>query len=254
MIFKSHKSQKGDKYEEVEIVSLDERACRALQDENEANRLIEEFLPFIKSRVRRFIYGYDEIRFDDYQSIAMLAFYEAIKSYDQNRGHFLTFANQIIKLRLIDGLRKESRYQEKIVLLSDEKEPYDNSPASTAAAMSSYAFASQNALLSMEIEQFKMELQEWEITLLSLYEQSPKHNSLQKTCRQVVIQCYENQEITEIIQVKRYLPIKKIAKLTNVPEKKLERVRKYLLASLIILTGDYEYLAEYIKLNGGGAV
>lgn len=48
---------------------------------------------------------------DDEFSIAMIAFHEAIQSYSRTRGSFLHYASILIKNRLIDYHRKESRHQ-----------------------------------------------------------------------------------------------------------------------------------------------
>lgn len=48
---------------------------------------------------------------DDEFSIVMIAFHEAIQSYSRTRGSFLHYASILIKNRLIDYHRKESRHQ-----------------------------------------------------------------------------------------------------------------------------------------------
>jgi RNA polymerase sigma factor len=54
------------------------------------------------------------------------------------------------------------------------------------------------------------------------------------------------------IQHEKYLPIKIIQKNLKVPRKLLERHRKYIIAVVEILKGDYPYLSEYLKdLKGG---
>ncbi|MNI48906.1 RNA polymerase sigma factor SigI [compost metagenome] len=45
------------------------------------------------------------------------------------------------------------------------------------------------------------------------------------------------------------LNIKELEKVTNIPRKKIERARRYIVAVLIILVGDYEYLRDYISLE-----
>jgi len=44
---------------------------------------------------------------DDELSIALMAFVEAIRSYDVSKGNFLSFSQNVIKRRIIDYYRKE---------------------------------------------------------------------------------------------------------------------------------------------------
>lgn len=57
----------------------------AKQDEEIASTLISDYLPFIKSEINKTIY---QKMSDDYVSIGMMAFYEAITKYDQSTGNF----------------------------------------------------------------------------------------------------------------------------------------------------------------------
>jgi RNA polymerase sigma factor len=48
------------------------------------------------------------------------------------------------------------------------------------------------------------------------------------------------------IKEKRYLPVSLIEKSLGISRKKIERMRKYIIAALIVTTGDYRYIKEYI--------
>ncbi len=50
------------------------------------------------------------------------------------------------------------------------------------------------------------------------------------------------------------LPIKIIQKNTNLPRKLLEHHRKYIVAAVIILSGDYPMLADYLSFIRKGGV
>ena len=58
------------------------------------------------------------------------------------------------------------------------------------------------------------------------------------------------QDIIECIKVKKYFPVSEIANGLKISRRKLERLRKYIIASVIILTGDYQYIREYLKDYG----
>lgn len=75
-----------------------------------ADELIRSYIPFIRKEASKFLSGVCTEQDDEF-SIAMIAFHEAIQSYSRTRGSFLHYASILIKNRLIDYHRKESRHQ-----------------------------------------------------------------------------------------------------------------------------------------------
>ena len=228
-------------------VNLNQRAIVAKTSESEAKALIEEFMPFLRGRVARYSARFDDYLREDLLSTAMMAFYEAVHSYDAEKGHFYPFVNRVVCARIIDDIRKISRHEGKTISLSeDDDQPLVESNAINVISMRKYEAERRRELLAEEIEQFRMEAESWGITMDALVKGSPKHRELRVTYRDILSTVSENPEIMQTINVKRYFPIKAISKITGLPQKKLERARIYILASLIIKTGDYELLSEYI--------
>ena len=228
-------------------VSLNQRAIAAKTSETEAKSLIEEFMPFLRGRVARYSARFDEYIREDLLSSAMMAFYEAVHSYDADKGHFYPFANRVVCARIIDNIRKISRHEGRTVSLSeDEEQPLTESAAINVISIRKYEAERRRELLAEEIEQFMSEAATWGITMDALVRGSPKHRELRHTYKDILSAVAESPEIMQTINVKRYFPIKAISKITGLPQKKLERARIYILASLIIKTGDYELLSEYI--------
>jgi len=56
----------------------------------------------------------------------------------------------------------------------------------------------------------------------------------------------ENTAIKHETLITRQLPIKILQKNTDLPRKLLERHRKYIIAAMLILSGEYPLLAEYL--------
>ena len=89
-------------------MNLEERAAAAAKDEKLKNELIGEYRNFILSSASKTLNrGITDS--DDEFMTAMIAFNEAIDSYDRDKGKFLSFASVIIRNRLIDELRRNSR-------------------------------------------------------------------------------------------------------------------------------------------------
>ena len=227
--------------------NLNQRAIAAKTSESEAKILIEEFMPFLRGRVAKYSVRYDEHLREDLLSSAMMAFYEAVQNYEAEKGHFFPFANRVVCARIIDSIRKIDRHVGRTVSLSDDDEQQlAESTAINVISMRRYEADRRRERLSEEIEQFMSEAASWGITMDALVKGSPKHRELRNTYEDILSTVTESPDIMQTIHVKRYFPIKAISKITGLPQKKLERARIYILASLIIKTGDYELLSEYV--------
>jgi len=225
---------------------LDNRAVAAKNSEDELEQLINDFRPFLHSRVSRYALKDDRFVREELFSSAMQAFYEAIKGYDIEKGHFFPFVNNVVRYNLIDHIRKIYRNQEKTVSLDG----YDDEQTSNAvyeASVNSYVENRRRESVAEEIEQFKSELAEWGITMQSLVRQSPKHKKLSDEYKTIIKQILESPDIMQTIGLKRYFPVKAISQITGLPPKKLERARTFILAALIIKAGDYNYLSDYVS-------
>ena len=231
-------------------VDLDKRALAAKQSDEEMEQLILDFNPFFHSRAAKHSIHYDQR--DELFSIISYAFYESIKSYDVDKGHFFPFMSKVVRLRIIDYIRKANTNELKTIQLEDEEDEPSSAQSAVISeiSMRSYEEERRRKLVVDEIEQLKEELTSWGITMASLYQQSPKHDRLRRIYKTVVSKIMQNPDIMQTIQVKRYFPIKAISKISGLPQKNLERARTFILASLIIKMGDYDILSDYVDNRG----
>jgi len=100
-----------------------------------------------------------------------------------------------------------------------------------------------------EIEQLKNELEKWDISYIDLVNSSPKHTSTKKSYSSIIKFILSKSELVQHVMYKKYIPISEIEKGTNIPRKKIERARKYIIAVVIIFTGDYQYIKDYVSLE-----
>jgi len=228
---------------------LNNRAVTAKHSEIEAGNLIDEFMPFLNARVSRYTTHFSGHMRDDTLSISMIALHEAIQKYDIEKGHFFPFADRVVRARIIDHIRKVSR-QERNQISLDAEDEYGQSTQANAINITSirnYAEEQRRARIAEEIEQFTADIASWGITMEALAKSSPKHKELRKTYKEIVSAIVDCTDIMQTIHIKRYYPIKAISKITGLPQKKLERSRTYVIASLIIRAGDYELLSDFMK-------
>ncbi|HCO18812.1 MAG TPA: hypothetical protein DIT39_04285 [Tissierellales bacterium] len=174
-------------------------------------------------------------RSDDEWSIALSAFVEAVEKYDLEKGSFMAFAELLIRRRLIDWFRIYSRNNEVIHVEDIENEP-DTSRESDE--------------IKLEIRALEEDLRLYGISFMDLADASPKAQKTRDACRKAINWIIENPLIINQMKESNQLPIKIIENNSGVPRKILERHRKYIIAVVEILAGDYPWLNEYVRQEG----
>jgi RNA polymerase sigma factor len=228
--------------------SLEERVEKAKKNEEELNKLIEEYKPFIASTLQKRVGKYLKYGYDDELTIGMMAFKEAIEAYDKSKGKFLNFAKQVITLRGIDYYRKNQKLKDTIYLQGNyDIENEDISSVILNRAIEEYKHKNLNEMRRLEILEYKKELKEWGIEFAELVKTSPKQQRLKKTYKDIAQFIIQDQDmLNKLISIKR-LPLKEIEKSMIINRKKLERGRIYIIALVIATIGDYELIREYIE-------
>jgi len=228
--------------------TLEDRIENAKNDIEEMNKLIEEYKPFIASvvqkKTRKFVrYGYD-----DELTIGMLAFKEAIDSYDRNKGKFLSFAKHVISLRLIDYYRKHRTDDNTIYLEQVSKEDEDGTyDLGVTKVVEDYKENEVNEIRKLEILEYTKELKEWNIEFADLVKISPKHQKVRNEYKKIAGIIVNNKPLLDSLFSNKKLPIKEIQNIVDIHRKKIERGRIYIIALVIIMNGDYHYLKEYMN-------
>lgn len=233
----------------MQSVQINERVEKIRNDDDAINLFIEEYKPFIASCTEKVTGRYVRFGEDDEFSIALMAFVEAIKSYDSGKGSFLSFAQGVIKRRLIDYFRKEKRHSNVISLNDSYSDDDEERDLSANQAMERYSEEEISEYRRLELEELKEELFKWDISFFDLAEASPKHKKTRKICNDIVNFLLSRNDLITLIKQKKYLPIAEIEKTLRIPRKNIERARKYIIAVILIRTGDYQYIKDYVGVG-----
>ncbi|WP_264736985.1 RNA polymerase sigma factor SigI [Cytobacillus firmus] len=234
------KKRKRTLEETVELIQQGDTALN--------NELIESYKPFIAKTVssvcKRYIH-----ESDDEFSIGLIAFNEAIQKYSPDKGSSLiSFSEVLIKRRVIDYIRKQSKFQNLSFNGGSNLEDDDTGSAiEDELSIEEFRKKTDEELRKEEILQFTQILQEFDLTFSDLIEQSPKHADARKNAMTVAKILVENDELKNILYDKKKLPIKQLESYVSLSRKTIERNRKYIIAISLILTGDYIFLKDYIK-------
>ena len=231
-----------------EVQDLVGRVQAARTDPEAADALIRQYMGFIRAETAKFIKRAPIDGQDEELSIAMLAFYEAILGYEQNRGAFLSYASRGIRNRMIDHYRKEKKHAKVISLhapLQDEDD--DISKLDRLEDPKNEIEAShRRAAAREEIEEFERKLGEFGITFSEIADNCPRQERTLASCQRVLAAAKLHPEIFDILLESKKLPILSLAEKSGTDKKTLERHRKYLIAVLLAFTNGYEIIRGHL--------
>lgn len=187
---------------------------------------------------------------DDEWSIALLAFVQAVKSYELAKGSFIKFAELIIKRRLIDYSRSQGKYNSEISvnpIIFDGEQGEMEEDVSIQIAVTNEITKETNTDIKYEIESVNTIFLQYGFSFFDLTTCSPQAKKTKTACSKAVAFLLHNPVIIHEIRSTKMLPIKIIEKNAKVPRKILERHRKYIIAAVEILSGEFPNLAEYLR-------
>ncbi|MFC4618417.1 RNA polymerase sigma-I factor [Camelliibacillus cellulosilyticus] len=219
-------------------------------DERLRNRVIDSYQPFIKKVISKVCNRFIDHSMDEY-SIGLFAFNEAINQYQEGQGSkFLTFADMVIRRRIIDFIRKESR-QAKTVYMEqpevDEEGQQEESYIEQRAALDHYEEQQRIEERLDQIESYQSLLLEYDITFKILSKHCPKHIDARENAKQVAKILVEDKKLANYLKEKKQLPIKELLQYVSCSRKTIERNRKYIIAVSLIYLGGYTALQPYIE-------
>ena len=224
-------------------MTLEDEVQLAQRDAAARERLIEQNMDFIRRCASRAAGRFVDSH-DDACSEAMIAFNDAISAYRPERGAFHPFAAVAIHNRVTDLLRRESRSAVCVPFSAmpaqDVETPFE--VEDPKQAFSDAAF---------EIAAAKQELNALGVDFFDLPKASPKAEKTKAACMQVIGYLLHEPLLLQAVHKTACLPGKTLMQELGVSSKVLERHRKYILAGLVILGGDYPTLQGYFDTRKG---
>lgn len=232
-------------------ISPEETVERIRRGEASRNDFIAAYQPYIAKVTSRFCKRYVDPGSSDEFSIALAAFDEAIGQFSSQAGKsFLGFAETVIRRRLIDYVRKESRHQGTVPYSAFDQEDEEEWPTNaieTNEAMHRHSLKQEAEARRLEIGEYDERLRKFDITFGELSDISPKHADSKQLLIAISRRLANERELYAILEAKGKVPIKELCELTGVSRKTIERNRKYLIALALLHNGDFPYLQHYLK-------
>lgn len=219
-------------------------------DETLRNHIIESYQPFIKKVVSKVCNRFIDQTMDEF-SIGLVAFNEAINQYQKGQGSkFLTFADMVIRRRIIDFIRKESRQMRNIYLEQADRaaeNAMEESLVEQRAAIDYYEERRQISERVDQIDSYRKLLLSYGITFDVLSKHCPKHADARENAKVAAKRLVEHPELVRFLKKKKQLPIKDLLQFVSCSRKTIERNRKYIIALALIYIGNFSALRSYIE-------
>jgi len=228
---------------------LDNMAVEAAVDHQILTRFIQQNEFFILKSASTLTHRYIT-KSDDEWSIALQAFTQAVQKYELNKGSFYSFSELIIRRRLIDYIRSQGKYSLEVSVdpIIFETEPNeDGEDISLHLAVAEQVSQESNSTIRLEIEAANDAFSHYGFSFYELTNCSPQAKKTKLSCAKAVAFLFHNPLLITEIHNSKQLPLKIIEKNAKVPRKILERHRKYIIAAVEILSGEYPNLVEYLR-------
>ncbi|MEG1886495.1 MAG: RNA polymerase subunit sigma [Oscillospiraceae bacterium] len=231
------------------MLSLDERVACAVSNSEEQQEIMAEYKPFIlkcaSDCCKRYITDSD-----DEFSIALNAFSKALQSYRHGEGSFLAFAKLLIRRRLYDYFDLNQKYRCEIpvspALFSGETDEYEDVTEVTVQVKKQLIYEIDTTAAD-EIQAANAVFETYGFSFFDLTSCSPKAEKTKDACAKAAVFMLKSPILIGELQSTKQLPLKIIEKNTHLPRKILERHRKYIIAVVELLSGEYPHLADYLR-------
>lgn len=207
----------------------------------------KNFIAKVSSRICNRYLTWDN---DDELSIALMAFNEAIDSFDPQGGAaFESFAHTVIRRRLVDYFRKEGKH--KYLSLSPmNPEDEELSIYDLNNSQEQYREEKSNAQFAEVMETYIHALSEYGVCIDDLLKVSPKHRDSKQTLIRVTMTLIQYPHLVAQLKKHKLLPIKELELTTGVKRKVLEKGRRYIIALTLILSEPGFYpLKTFTKIT-----
>lgn len=224
---------------------LASRLAAAKSDRQELNHLITDYIPFIKSEVAKTpIFG---MEFEDRYSLALLVFLNCVRQYDVQKGAFLPFVSVCIRNRMIDEGKKYARRRQREALPFQELS--EDPQLQQSLSLFAYNADLERHSLREEIDQLALALQPFGISFDSLAKICPKQQRSRRLCMLLAQTVARDEVLRTVLLQKQRLLISELADRLEISKKTVEKYRRYIITTAVILLGDFPGIQAFLPNN-----
>ncbi len=184
---------------------------------------------------------------DEEASIARMAILEAFEKYEPQRGKLLLYLGYVIRNRIIDYKRSEEKrhFTPFSAFQSDQ-----HIPATETADLAELIL--DDLARKQDLDRFKAVIQLYDIKLEDLVRGSPRQKKTLEAAISIAAGIASDQEMSTYLQDKKMIPIRMLEQRCNASRKIIDRYRKFIIASALIIIHDIQCLRPYVSDRKGG--
>jgi RNA polymerase sigma factor len=182
---------------------------------------------------------------DEETSIASLSILEAFEKYQPERGRFLPYLGRVVRNRIIDYQRRESKHKIGFARFMNSQRMNE------VVDDSFFDNIMEDIDRQKEVEALRNRLNDYGIGFADLLKNSPVQAASRERVKQVIEIISSNPELSRQVLEQKTLPAKELKENHSVSTKLLDRYRKYIIAGVIIITGNFYSMVPYVLPSGG---
>ena len=227
-------------------------------DERAREELIEQHRGFIRQAAARVCRRPLDWHNDDELSVGLLAFNEAIDSYDPSAGKsFLGYAGVVIHNRLVDWFRRQPKVAAlslDAALTDEEGEEGAAAPLEAGPAMDEYQRDREMADRADDLIRYDQALHRYGTSLVELGSVCPRHRDTRESLQRAGALLAADPALMQSLTRTGQIPMKQLESLTGLSRKVLETGRKYIIAVALILgTDEFSHLKSFLQMAAAPA-
>ncbi|MHB9143953.1 MAG: RNA polymerase sigma factor SigI [Symbiobacteriia bacterium] len=235
-----------------EVLDLLDRARGG--DERAREELIATHRGFIHQVASRYCRRSLSWENDDELSVSLLAFNEAVNSYDPALGtSFLSHASTVIHHRLVDWFRRQPSVP--VLSLDAAAASDEDSAAMLEVGPATAAYQEEQEALDRvdDLLRYDQALQRYGTSLEELGHICPKHRDTRASLQGAAALLAAEANLMRQLLRSQQLPIRELQQRAGLSRKVLETGRKYVIAVALILWGDeFSHLKSFIHVDPEG--
>ncbi len=205
----------------------------SIDSESEKNVFIKTYIPFIISKTAKATNQYIQDLSDERFIVGLEAFNEAIERFDEKKGKFLPYAEQVIGSRLKDWMKGEKRHFERF-----EPREFIDIPSEISIE--------ERYLLKEEVFACKKKLAAFGITFDDLVQEAPKKEATARKVTDIGRRASDDEGIITKLYKTFKLPMQDISDKLIVTKKILKTHRNFIITVMVILHEEFQMIGTFL--------
>lgn len=203
-------------------------------DDGLKNRLIKDYMPFIKRTILQNVRLDDSVEKSEEFSIGLIAFNEAIKRYNDDKNYpFIRFAEIVIKRRLIDFSKQRLKYRKEIPFSSLEHPDHHSLEEWWLHSFNPSPY--ERMEMNQEIKELSHQLKAFHIHMEDLLDCIPKHRDSKAMARRIADHIRNDPLLFRKFYKRKKIPVSEIVQTFQIHPKTIQRNRKFIITTVLLM-------------------